>query len=175
MALHLHPVLYPITLCYIRSAVARLGLPAYAFSLSLLACWLSQYVTRFWPNTILWIVQRYAFGLYINLDTFSSLPGWMMLVNLGARRQKLQVIATMLWPCQLFFVKWMQASCIIISGLNTVRLESALDLVKKMGERRWEAGENHATKASWGSSQSLQGRFCINLYFIKFAGQSFIN
>ena len=31
--LHLHPVLHPITLCYIRSAVMLLGLPAYAFSL----------------------------------------------------------------------------------------------------------------------------------------------
>ena len=33
ISLHLHPVLHPITLCYIRSAVALLGLPAYAFSL----------------------------------------------------------------------------------------------------------------------------------------------
>ena len=31
--LHLHPVLHPITFCYIRSAVALLGLPANAFSL----------------------------------------------------------------------------------------------------------------------------------------------
>ena len=31
--LHLHRVLHPITLCYIRSAVMLLGLPAYAFSL----------------------------------------------------------------------------------------------------------------------------------------------
>ena len=30
---HLHPLLHPITLCYIRSAVILLGLPAYAFSL----------------------------------------------------------------------------------------------------------------------------------------------
>ena len=33
ISLHIHPVLYPITLCYIRSAVVLLGLPAYAFSL----------------------------------------------------------------------------------------------------------------------------------------------
>ena len=33
ISLHLHPVLHPITLCYIRSAVVLLGLPAYAFSL----------------------------------------------------------------------------------------------------------------------------------------------
>ena len=33
ISLDLHPVLHPITLCYIRSAVVLLGLPAYAFSL----------------------------------------------------------------------------------------------------------------------------------------------
>ena len=33
ISLHIHPVLHPITLCYIRSAVVLLGLPACAFSL----------------------------------------------------------------------------------------------------------------------------------------------
>ena len=33
ISLHIHPVLHLITLCYIRSAVVLLGLPAYAFSL----------------------------------------------------------------------------------------------------------------------------------------------
>ena len=33
ISLHIHPVLHPITLCYIRSAVVLLELPAYAFSL----------------------------------------------------------------------------------------------------------------------------------------------
>ena len=33
ISLHIHPVLHPITLCYIRSAAVLLGLPAYAFSL----------------------------------------------------------------------------------------------------------------------------------------------
>ena len=33
ISLHIPPVLHPITLCYIRSAVVLLGLPAYAFSL----------------------------------------------------------------------------------------------------------------------------------------------
>ena len=33
ISLHIHPVLHPITLCYIRSAVVLLGLPAYAFTL----------------------------------------------------------------------------------------------------------------------------------------------
>ena len=31
--LYIHPVLHPITLCYIRSVVVLLGLPVYAFSL----------------------------------------------------------------------------------------------------------------------------------------------
>ena len=33
ISLQIHPVLHPITLCYIRSAVVLLRLPAYAFSL----------------------------------------------------------------------------------------------------------------------------------------------
>ena len=33
ISLHIHPVLHPITLCYIRSAIVLLGLPAYAFTL----------------------------------------------------------------------------------------------------------------------------------------------
>ena len=33
ISLHLHPVLHPITLCYIRSAVVLLEFPAYVFSL----------------------------------------------------------------------------------------------------------------------------------------------
>ena len=33
ISLPIHPVLEPITLCYIRSAVVLLGFPAYAFSL----------------------------------------------------------------------------------------------------------------------------------------------
>ena len=33
ISLHINPVLHPITLCYIRSAVVLLGLPAYAFTL----------------------------------------------------------------------------------------------------------------------------------------------
>ena len=33
ISLHIHPVLHPIALCYIRSAVVLLRLPAYAFSL----------------------------------------------------------------------------------------------------------------------------------------------
>ena len=56
---------------------------------------LSQYLTRFLPKTLLWIVQRHEFALHIDLVTFTLLPGWIILVNLGARWQKSQVITTM--------------------------------------------------------------------------------
>ena len=36
-------------------------------------------------------VQRHAFALYIDLNTCTLLPGWIILINLGARRQKSQV------------------------------------------------------------------------------------
>ena len=42
----MHPVFHPITLCYIRSAVVLLGLPAYSFSLFAILA-LSRYLTRF--------------------------------------------------------------------------------------------------------------------------------
>ena len=52
-------------------------------------------LTRFYPKTLLWIVQRHALPLYIDLETFTLLPGWIILMNLGARRQKSQVLR----PC----------------------------------------------------------------------------
>ena len=56
-----------------------------------LACRLSQYLTRFLIKKLLWIVQRHAFALSIDLDTFTLLPGWIISMNLGVRRQKSQV------------------------------------------------------------------------------------
>ena len=56
---------------------------------------LSQCLTRFLPKTLLWIVQRHAFALCIDLDTSTLLPGWTILMNLDARRQKSQVLR----PC----------------------------------------------------------------------------
>ena len=84
-------------------------------------CWtffpyrLSQCLTQFYPKTLLWIVQRHEFALHIDLDTFTLASGRIISVNLGARRQKSQVITTMFWHCQLFFVKWMRA--IVLSSL----------------------------------------------------------
>ena len=84
---------------------------------------LSQYLTRLEPKTLLWIVQRHEFALHIDLDRFTLLPGWITLVNLGAQWQKSQVIMTTFWPCQLFFVKWMRATGIIISDLKDGKLD----------------------------------------------------
>ena len=58
----------------------------------------------------------------------------------------------------------------------TVRLESALDLVKKMERVKETRSSNHATKDHLEEiTKSLHGRFCINSYFIKFVGQNLIN
>ena len=73
-----------------------------------LACRLSQYLTRFKLKTLLWIVQRHAFALYVDLDTFTLLPGWIISMNLGVRRQKSQVSRPCFGPCQLSFVKCMR-------------------------------------------------------------------
>ena len=57
----------------------------------------------------------------------------------------------------------------------TVRLESALELVKKMERAKGKHWSNDATKASWRNPKNLQGRFCTNSYFIKFVGENRIN
>ena len=49
--------------------------PMRSVYLPFLACRLSQYLTRFQPKTLLWIVQMHAFALYIDLETFTLLPG----------------------------------------------------------------------------------------------------
>jgi len=57
----------------------------------------------------------------------------------------------------------------------TVRLESALDLVKKMErakKRHWREPRDESILKKF---PNLKGRFCINLYFIKFVGQNPIN
>ena len=57
----------------------------------------------------------------------------------------------------------------------TVRLESALDLVKKMERVKERHSSNHATKDHPEEiTKNLHGRFCSNSYFIKFAGQNLI-
>ena len=103
--LQLHQVLHPVTLCCIRSAVVLLGLPAYAFSLFTI---LGLSTIAISDSTLLWIVQRLAFALYIDPDTFTLLPGWIILINLGARRQKSQALRPCFGTCQLFFVKLCQ-------------------------------------------------------------------
>ena len=101
--------------------------PMRSVYLPFLACRLSQYLTQYLPKTLLWIVRRHSFALYIDLDTFTLLPGWIILINLGARRQKSQVLRPCFRPSQLFFVKCMRATCIIISGLKHSKLDIRLE------------------------------------------------
>ena len=95
ISLHSHPVLHPITLYYILSAVVLLALwPTLSvYSPFLLidyrSIWLDFSQRRYFG------LFRHAFALYIDLDTLTLLPGWIILMNLGARRQKSQVLR----PC----------------------------------------------------------------------------
>ena len=92
ISLHSHPVLHPITLYYILSAVVLLALrPTLSvYSPFLLidyrSIWLDFSQRRYFG------LFRHAFALYIDLDTLTLLPGWIILMNLGARRQKSQVL-----------------------------------------------------------------------------------
>ena len=79
ISLLIHPVLHPITLCYIRSAVVLLGLPAYAFSLftilglstiAISDSILAKDVTLDCSKACICF-----FALCIDLDTFTLLPG----------------------------------------------------------------------------------------------------
>ena len=124
ISLHLYPALHPITLCYIRSAVMLLGLPAYAFSLfTILGLSTIAISLDFSQRRYFGLFKRHAFALYIDLDTFTLLPGWIILMNLGVRRQKSQALRPCFGLCQLFFVKCMRATCIIISGLKHGKLD----------------------------------------------------
>ena len=58
----------------------------------------------------------------------------------------------------------------------TVRLESALDLVKKIERvKERDTGATTRRKDPKEIPKNLRGRFCINSYFIKFVGQNLIN
>ena len=109
---------HPITLCYIRSAVGLLGLPAYSFSLfailGLSDITISDSILAI--NVTLDPSKR-TFALYIDLDTSTSLH--------DGRNRK--YITTMFRPCQLFFVKCRRATCIIISGLKHGKLDIQLE------------------------------------------------
>jgi hypothetical protein len=139
ISLHLHPVLHPITLCYIRSAVVLLGLPAYAFSLftilglstiaisdSILAKDVTLDCSKACICFVHWSRHIYFTSWLDNIDEFRCSTA------------EIACITTMFWPCQLFFVKCMRQTGYSMGV--TVRLESALDLVKKMErakERHW--------------------------------------
>ena len=130
ISLHLHPVLHllrcvtsgqqscfsdfrPMRSVYSPS-LTILGLSTIAISDSILA-------------------KDTYFGLFKGMQLLCTListhlslilPGWITLMNLGARRQKSQVSRPCFGPCQLFFVKCMRATCIIISGLKHGKLDT---------------------------------------------------
>ena len=169
-----------------RSAVVLLGLPAYAFSLftilglstiaifdSILAKDVTLDCSKACICFVHWSRHIYFTSWLDNIDKFRCSTA------------EIASITTMFWTlltilCQvyagyLYHHLWSETRQTGYTMGVTVRLESALDLVKKKRSvRRRDTGENHATKAYWRNSPNLQGRFCINLYFIKFVGQNLI-
>ena len=122
--LHLHPLLHPITLCYIRSAVVLLGLPAYTFSLftilglsaiaisdSILAKDVTLDCSKACLCFVYWSRHIHFTSWFDNIDEFRCSTA------------EIASIATMFWPCQLLFVNCMRATCIITSGLKHGKLD----------------------------------------------------
>ena len=162
ISLHLHPVLHAITLCYIRSAVGLLGLPAYSFSLftvlglstiaisdSVLAkdvtldCWKALSCFVHWSRHI------YFTSWFDNIDEFRCSTA------------EIASITTMFWTlstilCQvsagnLCHHLWSETLQTGYSMGVTVRLESALDLVQKTErakERHWREPRDGILKKS---------------------------
>ena len=101
-------------------------------------------------------------------DRSKSRPMRCSMAEIASHYDHVLTLSTIL--CQvnagyLYYHLWSETRQTGYSMRVTFRLKSALaDLVKKMKRMR-DTGENHATKASWRNSQSLQGRFCINFIF----------
>ena len=203
ISFHLHPVLHPFTLYYIRSAVVLLGLPAQSFSLftilglsaiaicdststSLHDGRNSKYITTmFWTCQLFFVKCRRATCIIISgLKTRQT--GYSIAVIAVEPADKISFVYNCMqprlrgqyngkWPITLVCVS--RPLVTVITAIEgTVRLESALDLVKKMErvkERHWS---NHSTKNHPEEiSKNLHGMFCTNYYFIKFVGQTLIN
>ena len=175
----MHPVFHPITLCYIRSAVVLLRLPAYSFSLfAILAL-----------STI--TISDSILTIDVTLDR-QNVHLLCILISTHLLHFMTAEIASILRQCfdlvnySLSSVGGLHASSSRVwtrqTGYSvgvTVRLESALsvlDLVKKMERVKERRSSNHATKDHPEEiTKNLHGRFCINSYFIKFVGQNLIN
>ena len=70
----MHPVFHLISLCYIRSAVVLLGLPAYSFSLfAILALSAITISDSILASDVTLDRSKRTFALYIDLDTSTSL------------------------------------------------------------------------------------------------------
>ena len=138
--------IWSITLCYSWSAVVLLGLP---HTRSVYSPFIAI------SDSILAID-----GTLDRSKAYICFVYWSRHIYFTSWRAEIAIISR---PCQLFFVKCRRATCIIISGYSlalTVRLESALDLVKKMQrvkERHWS---NHSTKDHPEEiPKNLDGRF----------------
>ena len=120
ISLHIHPVLHPITLCYIRSAVVLLGLPAYAFSLftilglSTIAksdSILAKDVALDCSKACICFVYRsrhiYFTSWLNNIDEFRCFAS----------------ITTMFWTLSTILCQVLRATCIIIPGLKHSKLD----------------------------------------------------
>ena len=123
ISLQLHPVLHPITLCYIRPAVVLLELPAYSFSLftilglsaiampgSSLAIDVALDRSKVYICFVYWSWYIYFTSWLDNIDEFR----WST-VEIGS-------ITTM-----FILVKCRWAACIIISGLKHGKLDIRLE------------------------------------------------
>ena len=142
--LHLHPVLHPITLCCIQSAVV---LQTYAFSLFTILGFQTVAVS----DKVVFVDCSKACICFVHWSRL--IKSW--LDNIDEFRYltaEIASVTTMFWPCQIFFVKSMRATWsetrqtgYLIGVID--RLESALDLVKKMEqakERHWRESGNES-------------------------------
>ena len=142
--LHLHPVLHPITLCYLQSAVILLGLPAYAFSLfnilrlstipihdSILAKDISLDCSKTWICFAHWSQHVYFTSWLDNIGEFRC-----SMTEIASHYNHVLTLSTIL--CQvnvgyLYHHLWSETRQTGNSMGVTIRLESApADLVKKM-------------------------------------------
>ena len=149
--LHLHPVLHPVTFCYIRSAVVLLGLPAYAFSLfnilrlstipisdSILAKDITLDCSKAWICFAHWSRHVYFTSWLDNIGEFRC-----SMAEIASHYDHVLTLSTILRRVNagyLYHHLWSETRQTGYSMGVTIRLESALDLVKKMeraNERHW--------------------------------------
>ena len=115
----LHPVLHSIIFCYIRSAVVLLELPAYAFSLFTILGLSTVAISDSILAKDVTLDCSKACICFVHWSRNINFASWLDNIDeFRCSTAEIASITTMFWPCQLFFVKCMRATCIIISGLK---------------------------------------------------------